>query len=309
MAHLLRTDRHRCPPLAPPPEPYRLLDRLCLDLRKLIEEKPRLSNHITSCLKAYDPPAVGWLREVASPIARAFLQAFPDPDTVRQPDRSAFTAFFRAQHYTHPPRVDALAARTHAPVPAADPVVRRAARGRRAALVDPLAVVRTHQGTYEHTIQTILEEVPEAQPLATLPGIDKRLLPALVAALGPNRPEEPTRFAAARDLAKWAGWAPLPRASGKRHTVWRRRACDKRWRRTFYAWAMASLRWSRWARAYYAHHKAQQHAQATILRGLGQQSAKIVYAVWSSGAPYDEARHIEPLKRPEVLWALSLSRA
>ena len=57
---------------------------------------------------------------------------------------------------------------------------------------------------------------------------------------------------------------------------------------------------------YYDHHKAQHQAHATILRGLGQKWAKIVYAVWSSGNPYDEARHIEQLKRHEVVWALSL---
>jgi hypothetical protein len=284
----------------------RLLDRLCLDLRKLIDEKTRLSNQITSCLKEYYPQAVGLFRDVASPISLAFLQAFPDPDTVRQTDRSAFAAFFRAQRYTHPQRVDALYERTHAPVPEADPVVIRAARLRLAALVDQLAVVRTHQGTYEHTIQTILEEVPEAQPLATLPGIDTRLVPELVAALGPNRPEEPKRFAAASDLAKLSGCAPITRASGERRTVLRRHACDKRLRRTFYDWAMASLSWSRWARAYYDYHKAQHQAHATILRGLGQKWAKIVYAVWSSGDAYDEARHIEQLKRHEVVWALSL---
>ncbi len=49
-AHLLRTDRHRFKPLAPAPEQYRRLDRLCLDLRKLIDDKTRLSNQITSCL-------------------------------------------------------------------------------------------------------------------------------------------------------------------------------------------------------------------------------------------------------------------
>jgi transposase len=35
LAHLLRTDRHRFKPLVLLPEDYRLLDRLCLDLRKL----------------------------------------------------------------------------------------------------------------------------------------------------------------------------------------------------------------------------------------------------------------------------------
>jgi transposase len=69
MAHLLRTDRHRFKPLAPAPAHYRLLDRLCLDLRKLIDEKTRLSNQIASCLKEYYPQAVGLFRDVASPIA------------------------------------------------------------------------------------------------------------------------------------------------------------------------------------------------------------------------------------------------
>jgi Transposase IS116/IS110/IS902 family len=101
-------------------------------------------------------------------------------------------------------------------------------------------------------------------------------------------------------MTRIAGCAPITRASGKRRTVLRRRACDKRLRRTFDDWAMASLSWSRWARAYYDHRKAQHHAHATILRGLGQKWAKIVYAVWASGNTYDEPRHIEQLKRHRV---------
>lgn len=158
LAHLLRTDRHRFMPLAPPPEPYRLLERLCLDLRKLIDEKTRLSNQMTSCLKEYYPQAVGLFRDVASPISLAFLQAFPDPDTVRQTDQSCFAAFFRAQHYTHPQRIDTLYMWTHAPTPPADPVVARAAKISVAALIDQLAVVLAPQATYEHAIQTLLEK-------------------------------------------------------------------------------------------------------------------------------------------------------
>lgn len=305
-AHLLRTDRHRFKPMAPAPEQYRLLDRMCLDLRKLIDEKTRLSNQITSCLKEYYPQAVGLFSDVASSISLAFLQTFPEPDTVQQTDRSDFAAFFRTQRYTHPQRVDALYERTHAPVPEADPVVVEAGKLRLAALVAQLAVVLAHQGTYERAIKTLLEELPEAQPVATLPGIDKRLVPELVAALGPNRPAQPKRFESASDLMKFSGCAPITRASGKRHSVLLRRACDKRLRRTFYDWAMSSLSWSSWARAYYDHRKAHHHAHATILRGLGQKWAKILYALWSSGEDYDEAHHIEQLKRHQVVWAQHL---
>jgi transposase len=97
MAPLLRTARHRCKPLVPPLEHYRLLARLGLDLRQRIDDKTRLRHHMTSCLKEYSPQAVGWFRDVARPISVAFLQMFPDPDPVRQTAQSAFAACFRAQ--------------------------------------------------------------------------------------------------------------------------------------------------------------------------------------------------------------------
>lgn len=111
-----------------------------------------MSNQITSRLKEYYPQAVGLFRDVASPISLAFLQAFPDPNTVRQTDRSAFAAFFRAQRYIHPQLVDALYEHTHAPAPEAAPVVVRAVTMRLAALVaqlgcraDPSGHLRTYR--------------------------------------------------------------------------------------------------------------------------------------------------------------------
>jgi transposase len=279
---------------------------LCLDLRKIIDEKTRLSNQITSCLKEYYPQAVGLFRDVASQISLAFLKAFPDPQTVLGTNKSRFTAFFRKQRYTHPQRVDALYEQTRVKAPEADPVLVRAARLRLSALLDQITAVCVHQARYEKEIKALLDQLPEAANLPTLPGVDKRLVPELVAALGPHKPEGPQRFSAATDLAKLAGCAPITKASGKWKTVLIRRACDKRLRRTFYDWAQASLTCSGWARAYYAHRKAQHHRHSTILRGLGQKWAKILYALWSSGGEYSEAHHIQQLKRHNVVWAMSL---
>jgi hypothetical protein len=122
------------------------------------------------------PVAVGLFHDVASPISVAFLRRFPDPTTVRQADKPAFVAFFRAQHYTHPQRIELLYEQTHRQAPEADPVV-------------------VH---------------------------------------------------------------------------------------------------------------AQHHDHATILRGLGQKWAKILYTLWSSGEAYDEAHHIAQLKCHMVVWATSL---
>jgi Transposase IS116/IS110/IS902 family len=215
-------------------------------------------------------------------------------------------AFFRAQRYTPPQRLDALYEQVHRTAPGADPVVVRAARWRVAALLDHITAVRDHQDRYEKAMTALLNHLPEATPVATLPGIDTRLVPELVAALGPNTLVHPQRFQAASDLAQLAGCAPITKAWGKRRTVRLRRACDTQWRRTFYGWAWASLTRSRWAHAYYDYRKAHHHDHATILRGLGQKWAKILYTLWSSGQAYDEAQHIAQLKRHKVVWAMSL---
>jgi hypothetical protein len=52
LAHLLRTDRHRCTPLVPPPEPDRRLDRVGVDWRTRLEEQTRVSHHMTAGLSS-----------------------------------------------------------------------------------------------------------------------------------------------------------------------------------------------------------------------------------------------------------------
>ncbi len=58
LAHILRTDRHLFQPIKPLPEDYRLLDRLCGDLRKVVDEKSRVTNQVISCLKEFYPKAL-----------------------------------------------------------------------------------------------------------------------------------------------------------------------------------------------------------------------------------------------------------
>ena len=307
MAHLLRTDRHCFKPLAPLPEDYRLLDRLCADLRKIIDDKVRVSNQLTAVLKEYYPQALGLFASFDSRIALAFLAAFADPHSLRALKKSRFIAFFKRQRYTHPERVESMWRQAQVPAPEADPVVVRAGRLRLLALVDQLQALRRHQAQYEQEIQAILDQLPESKILPTLPGVNKRLAPELAAALGPNQPDQPKRFESAQELSALAGCVPITRASGKWQSVTVRRACVKSLRRTFYNWAQASLLTSQWARAYYDYRKAQQHRHSTILRGLGSKWAKILYALWANGEVYNETRHIQQLRNHKVVWAMTLS--
>jgi transposase len=164
--------------------------------------------------------------------------------------------------------------------------------------------VRQHQKVYEQQIRAVLRKLPESKPIRTLPGLGKRLVPELVAILGPRQSHR--RFDSARALSNLAGCSPITQASGKWKTVRMRTACVKPLRRTFRHWSFASLTHSKWAWAYYQYRRGRNHVHETILRSLAQKWSKILFAVWATGQAYDEQLHIERLKRNQVTWALAL---
>ena len=231
LAHLLRTDKQRFKPLKPFPDNYRLLDRLCSDLQKLIDDKTRILNQITSILKEFYPVPLH-LFSVDSRIAAEFLKEFPDPIVLQQCDKKRFFSFFKKHHYSRPNSVDAFWQTAQSPTPQPDLVVATAGKMRVLTLVDQLTSLKTHIAHYEQEIQNILDNLPETTPISTLPGVGKRLYPELVAALGPHDKNDPAQFHFDQDLARLSGCVPVTRQSGKWRIVVIRRACDKSLRRT-----------------------------------------------------------------------------
>jgi transketolase C-terminal domain/subunit len=69
--------------------------------------------------------------------------------------------------------------------------------------------VRRHQKVYEQQIPAVLRKLPESKPIKTLPGLGKRLVPELVAVLGPRQSHR--RFDSARALSNLAGCRPITR--------------------------------------------------------------------------------------------------
>ena len=305
LAHLLRTDRHRFRPLNPLPEDYRLLDRLCQDLRKLVDERSRLLNQISSVLKEYYPKALE-LVSVDSAIAIAFLRTFPDHQVLKGCSKKSFVGFFKKNRYSWPGRGERLWSLAQSPAPNPDGVALKAGRLRLVALLDQLSSVRDHITEYEKQIKAILDNLPEAESISSLPGVGKRIGAELTAALGPNDPESGSRFESAQEIIKLSGSAPVTRQSGRWRTVSVRRSCIKSLRRTFHDWAFASLNQSPWARAYYDFYKAINMPHSTILRNLAKKWTKILFVLWSQGLSYDENLHIQNLKKRKVPWAMSL---
>ena len=305
LGHLLRTDRHLFQPIKPLPEDYRLLDRLCSDLRKVVDEKSRVTNQIISCLKEFYPKALETF-SLNSQIFIDFLKAFPDHDTLSACTKKNFLAFLKKHRYPYPTRAEELWKIIQSPTLQPDRVTARSGKLRLGMLLDQLENLKEYITHYEQEIKTILDNLPESNPIKSLPGVGERLAPELVATLGPNRKDGHHRFQAAEEIAKLSGCVPVVRESGKWKSVSLRYACVKSLRRTFHDWAFASINYSSWARAFYDYHKARNQSHCTILRNLGKKWIKILFAVWLKGTTYNETLHVHNLKARNVPWAMAL---
>lgn len=305
LGHLLRTDRHLFQPLKPLPEDYRLLDRLCSDLRKVVDEKSRVTNQVISCLKEFYPKALETF-SLNSQIFIDFLKTFPDHGTLSACTKKAFLTFLKKHRYPYPTKAEELWKTIQSPTLQPDRVIARSGKLRLGMLLDQLENLKEHITHYEQEIRAILDNLPESNPIKSLPGVGERLAPELVATLGPNSKDGHRRFQAAAEIAKLSGCVPVVRQSGKWEKVSLRYACVKSLRRTFHDWAFASINYSSWARAFYDYHKDKNQSHCTILRNLGKKWIKILFAVWSKGTSYDEALHIQNLKAKNVPWAMAL---
>jgi len=305
LGHILRTDRHLFQPLKPLPEDYRLLDRLCSDLRKVVDEKSRVTNQVISCLKEFYPKALD-IFSLDSQIFIDFVKAFPDHRALSACTKKAFLMFLKKHRYPCPAKAEELWKTVQAPTLQPDKVVARSGILRLRMLLDQFENLKEHITHYEQEIQAILEKIPESTSVKSLPGVGERLAPELVATLGPNCKDGHHRFQAAEEIAKLSGCVPVVRESGKWKTVSLRYACVKPLRRTFHDWAFASISRSSWARAFYDYHKERNQSHCTILRNLGKKWIKILFAVWSNGTSYDETLHIQNLKTRNVPWAMAL---
>jgi hypothetical protein len=101
---------------------------------------------------------------------------------------------------------------------------------------------------------------PDAEIITSLPGLSSVLGARVLAEFG----DDPTRYVDARARRRYAGTAPITRASGTRLVVLARVARNRRLFDACFWWAFSSLNASLGARRYYDAHrrKGKTHHQA-----------------------------------------------
>jgi transposase len=272
----------------------RKLQALCEQRRKLVNQRVALTNRLTSLLKQYFPQALEWVGDLASVQACDFLVQWPTLDAIQAVRPSRVRRFYSDHNCRKRAVIDArLAAIASARPLTTDPAV-----------VEPLGLsvqtyatqLRTLLGgiqTFDVRIAEAFAQHSDRDIFGSFPGAGDVCAPRLAAAFGTDR----SRWDSAAELQAHSGIAPVTERSGKSVWVHHRLACAKFVKQTFHEFADQSIRFSRWARAYYDQQRARGNDHHAALRALAYKWIRILFRCWKERRPYDEDTYIDALRR------------
>jgi transposase len=303
---LLLTHRDKLQPLNPQSPTMRALAPLIEHRRRVVGDKVRITNRLTSTLKNYCPHVLHWFQEKDTAIFCDFLSRWPTLKAVQLARRATLETFFRAHHVRY---ADVIAQRIQA-IKAATPLTTDA--GVIApnallvqALVAQLRVTLQAIADFDTAIAQRAQSHPDFPLFQALPGAGPVFAPRLLVAFGEQR----ERYASAADLQKYAGIAPVTERSGKKSWVHWRLQCPKFLRQTFVAWAAESIRHSFWAQVYYQQQRDKGKAHQAAVRALAFKWIRILYRCWQERTPYDEAIYLQALHRRGASLSQTLAKA
>src|SRR5215510_149627 len=291
---LLLKHRDKLTPLPPQSPMMRALAQLVEHRRRLVGDKVRLTNRLTSALKNYFPHVLQWFPDKDTVLFCDFLSRWPTLKAAQLARRTTLETFFRAHHVR---AADVIDARIQALKSA------RALTTDDGVITPNVLLVQALIAQLRVTLQALADfdaaiaqraQAPPAFPLFDpLPGAGAVFAPRLLVAFGAQR----ERFSSATELKKYAGIAPGTERSGKKSWVHWRLQCPTFLRQTFVEWAAESPRHSFWAQGYYQQQREKGQAHQAAVRALAFKWIRILYRCWQERTPYDESIYLQALNR------------
>src|SRR5499433_2259025 len=291
---LLLTHRDKLQPLEPQSPTMRALEQLVEHRRRVVGDKVRITNRLTSTLKNYFPQVLQWFQDKDTPIFCDFLSRWPTLKAAQLARRSTLATFFRVHHVRY---ADVIAQRIQAikaaiPLTTDDGVIAPNALLVQA-LVAQLRVTLQAIADFDTAIAQRAQSHPDFPLFQALPGAGPVFAPRLLVAFGEQR----ERYATAAERQKYAGIAPVTERSGKKSWVHWRLQCPKFLRQTFVEWAAESIRHSCWAQGYYQQQRDKGTTHQAAVRALAFKWIRMLYRCWQERTPYDESVYLQALKR------------
>jgi transposase len=289
---LLLKHRDKLTPLVPQSPELRPLAQLVEHRRRLVGDKVRLTNRLTSALKNYFPHVLQWFQEKDTAIFCDFLSRWPTLKAVQLARRTTLEHFFRAHHVRSADVISTrIEAMKNARALTTDDGVITPNVLLVHALVAQLRVTLQAIADFDTAIAQRAQDHPDFPFFDTLPGAGAVFAPRLLVAFGEQR----ERYASAEELQKYAGIAPVTERSGKKSWVHWRLQCPTFLRQTFVEWAAESIRHSFWAQVYYQQQRDKGKAHQAAVRALAFKWIRILYRCWQDRTPYDESTYLQAL--------------
>jgi len=291
---LLLRHRDKLTPLAPQSPEMRALAQLVEHRRRLVGDRVRMTNRLTSTLKNYFPQVLKWFPNKETILFCDFVTQWPTLKAAQLARRSTLERFLRQHHVggaqRRHERLEAIKSAT-ALTTDEGVIIPHALMAQ--SLVTQLRMTLEAIEKFDHAIAERAQSHPDFALFEALPGAGPVLAPRLLVAFGEQR----ERYGSAGELQQYAGIAPVLERSGKQCWVHWRCQCPKFLRQTFVEWAAESIRFSFWAGAYYEQQRDKGASHQAAVRTLAFKWIRIVFRCWQTGTPYDESVYLAALQR------------
>ena len=200
--------------LTPQRAMMRALTPLVEDRRRLVGDKVRFTNRLTSALKHYFPQVLSWFADKDTTIFCDFLTQWPTLKAVHLARRTTLERFFRQHHVQTgviAQRLEAI--HTAMPLTTDEAVITPHVCLVRALVAQLRATLQAIED-FDRAIAQLAPTHPDFALFRALPGAGPVFAPRLLVAFGEPR----ERYASATELQQDAGIAPVTERSG--NTCW-----------------------------------------------------------------------------------------
>lgn len=270
----------------------RELAHLAEDRRRFVDERTALCNELKAVLKSYFPVVLKLkAAKIYAEFVIQFLLKYATLTQAQKAGSKRLRNFFygvkaqaKADH-----RVKTIMEAT--PITEDEVVLRTSAR-RVTTLCKMIQALNQQIRIYDDELQSLVRTHTDYEIVASLPGSAHNTQCRMIAALGDDR----TRYPNASAIQCASGIAPITTQSGKSKFVSSRWACSKFMKQTFHEYAGLSIRYSRWARAYYEDQVGKGKSKQAARRALAFKWIRIIHRCWKDRVPYDEQKYIQRLR-------------
>jgi transposase len=288
LADILRTDGHRFRALQPCSDQIKALRALVRARDDLVDERVALANRLRSLLDGFWPGAANIFADIDSPIALAFLQRYPTPDSAARLGDKRLAAFLAQHSYCGRRSAAELLGRLRAAPTGRNGEAESEIKGELVrtlvAVLAPLVIeIARLTARLEHAIAALAD----GRIVMSFPRAGRVNAAQILAEIGDVR----GRFQTEAQLAAEAGVCPVTHASGKSRGVVFRWACNHRLRAAVTCFADNSRHSSHWAAAVYRRARQRGCDHPHAVRILARAWVRILWRAWTNRTPYDPAKH------------------